>query len=202
MEIMGASELIAFESMIASKFNSGEIRAPIHLSDGNESQLISIFKEVKESDWVFSSWRSHYHCLLKGVPPNELEAEIMAGRSISLCFPKYRVFTSAIVAGQVSQAVGVALAIKRAGGLEKVWCFIGDMTSETGTAQSSITYSRNHNLPIVFVVEDNGNSVLTNTRQIWGSDLLRYEKLDGFNLLSYKYNNSYPHAGAGKRVQF
>jgi pyruvate dehydrogenase E1 component alpha subunit len=126
----------------------------------------------------------------------------MAGRSISLCFPKYRVFTSAIVAGQVSQAVGVALAIKRAGGLEKVWCFIGDMTSETGTAQSSITYSRNHNLPIVFVVEDNGNSVLTNTRQIWGSDLLRYEKLDGFNLLSYKYNNSYPHAGAGKRVQF
>ena len=199
---MGASELIAFESMIASKFNSGEIRAPIHLSDGNESQLISIFKEVKESDWVFSSWRSHYHCLLKGVPPIELEAEIMAGRSISLCFPKYRVFTSAIVAGQVSQAVGVALAIKRAGGLEKVWCFIGDMTSETGTAQSSITYSRNHNLPIVFVVEDNGISVLTETRKVWNSVTLRFEEAQSSKVQSYKYSSKYPHAGAGVRVQF
>ena len=38
--------LKAFEEKIADFFNKGEIRAPIHLSDGNESSLIEIFKVV------------------------------------------------------------------------------------------------------------------------------------------------------------
>ena len=56
-----------FEARIASLFNQGKIRAPVHLSDGNELSLIEIFKDVKKQDYVFCSWRSHYQCLLKGV---------------------------------------------------------------------------------------------------------------------------------------
>ena len=39
--------LIAFEEKIAELFNKGEIRAPVHLSDGTEESLIELFKEVK-----------------------------------------------------------------------------------------------------------------------------------------------------------
>ena len=38
-------ELIAFEEEIAELFNNGEIRAPVHLYQGNEEQIIDFFKE-------------------------------------------------------------------------------------------------------------------------------------------------------------
>ena len=58
-------KLIQFEQDIVNLWESGKIRGPIHLSNGNEEQLIEIFKRVKETDWVFSTWRSHYHWVLK-----------------------------------------------------------------------------------------------------------------------------------------
>src|SRR5215831_4668840 len=73
-----------FEQQIAEDFNAGKIRAPVHLAGGNEEQLIDIFSAVTKSDWVLTQWRSHYHCLLKGVPPERLRADILAGRSITL----------------------------------------------------------------------------------------------------------------------
>ena len=85
---MNKKSLISFEEQIASLFNSGKIRAPVHLYHGNEDKLINIFKKIKKNDWVFCSWRSHYQCLLKGVTPQELKDEILSGRSISLSFPK------------------------------------------------------------------------------------------------------------------
>ena len=197
-----SGQLIAFEEKIAKHFNNGLIRAPIHLYYGNEDQILEVFKGVTSHDWVFTSWRSHYQCLLKGVPEQELEKAILDGRSIALCFPEHRIYSSAIVGGQVSIAVGVALDIKRSKLKEHVWCFVGDMTSETGIFQSSIRYSLKHNLPITFVIEDNEMSVMTNTRQVWNTQQLRYEEATFPNVISYKYKSKYPHAGAGKRVQF
>jgi len=202
MKTWSAESLKAFEADIADLFNTGEIRSPIHLSDGNEAPLIEIFNEVRDEDWVFCSWRSHYQCLLKGVPPAQVKSEIIAGRSISLCFPNFNIYSSAIVGGQVPLAVGAALSLKRNGRPGHVWCFIGDMTSETGMAQTAIRYSNQHKLPITFIVEDNGISVLTETRSVWNSETLRFEEVTNPNVRSYKYKSKYPHAGAGVRVQF
>lgn len=196
-------KLIEFEEEVAELFNSGSIRAPIHLSLGNERILIDLFKEVRGEDWVFSSWRSHYHCLLKGVPPELLLSKIKEGKSISLAFPEFRVFTSAIAGGQLPHAVGVALSLKRRKQSGHVWCFVGDMVSETGMFQTCATYSLNFQLPITFIVEDNGLSVMTDTRGAWGAKVLRYETHNMSNVLGYKYKNTkYPHSGAGIRVQF
>lgn len=202
MNNWNATKLIAFESEIAELFNSGQIRAPIHLYSGNEEFILNVFANVKEDDWIFCSWRSHYQCLLKGVPREEVKRAILDGKSISLCFPEHRVFSSAIVGGQLSIAVGVALSIKTLGVPQHVWCFLGDMTAETGMAQTCIRYSRNHNLPITFVIEDNSISVLTETRKVWGNDLLSFEEFHSPNVITYKYSSKYPHAGAGTRVQF
>lgn len=199
---MTPEDLIAFESEVAEEFNNGRIRAPIHLYHGNEMQMIDVFKTIREEDWVMCSWRSHYQCLLKGVPRHELKAEIMAGHSIALCFPKYRVLSSAIVGGIVPIAVGTALGIKRQGGKARVHCFMGDMTSETGIAHEAIKYSANHQLPIRFVVEDNGKSVCTETRAIWKQNILSWENTEHPLVTYYKYETKYPHAGAGSRVQF
>jgi len=202
MTIWTVEDLVAFEAKIADLFNEGLIRAPIHLSDGSEESIINIFKNVKSDDWVFCSWRSHYQSLLKGVPAKDVEAEILAGRSISLCFPEYNLYSSAIVGGQIPMAVGVALSLKRNKAPGHVWCFIGDMTSETGIAQTAMRYSDKQDLPISFVVEDNGISVLTDTRKVWNSQVLRFEESKNPKIISYSYKSKYPHAGAGVRVQF
>lgn len=199
---MTKDELIAFEEDIAATFNAGKIRAPVHLYYGNEEHLIEIFKKIRPQDWLFCSWRSHYQCLLKGVPPDQVREEILAGRSISLCFPEHRIYSSAIVGGVLPIAVGAAMAIKRSGEDAKVYCFMGEMTSETGIAHESIKYSRNHALPIHFVVEDNAKSVCTDTREAWSQARLSYEGIDDDYVTYYRYETKYPHAGAGVRVQF
>lgn len=199
---MTAEELIAFETDIAGEFNQGKIRAPIHLYHGNEAQMIEIFRDVKPDDWVMCSWRSHYQCLLKGVPPAQVKAEIMAGHSITLCFAEHRIVSSAIVGGIVPIAVGTALGIKRQGGTNRVHCFLGDMTAETGIAHEAIKFSTNYGLPIRFIVEDNGKSVCTDTRAAWQQPVLSWEKTQHPLVTYYQYQTKYPHAGAGKRVQF
>ena len=199
---MTPEDLIAFESEIADIFNTGKIRAPVHLYFGNETKMIDIFRDVKPEDWVFCSWRSHYQCLLKGVPREEVKAEILAGRSISLCFPKYRVVSSAIVTGVLPIAVGTAMGIKRRGEKARVHCFAGDMTAETGSFHECLKYSTNHQLPIRFIVEDNAKSVCTDTREAWNQPELTFEKTPHPMVVYYKYQTKYPHAGAGMRVQF
>lgn len=201
---MNAAELRAFEEDIAEEFNAGKIRAPVHLYDGNEEQMIEIFCDVKAEDWVCCSWRSHYQCLLKGVPPAELKAEIMAGRSISLCFPQHRIVSSAIVGGIIPIALGIALGIKRDNSRGRVWCFAGEMTAETGAFHEAHKYASNHRLPIEWIIEDNGKSVCTDTRKVWGP-LTEWQVsawTEGRSMRYYKYSTKWPHAGAGKRVQF
>ena len=61
---MNKKQLIEFEKRIKKIYENGKIKAPIHLSGNNEDKLISIFKKIKTKDWVFSTWRNHYHALL------------------------------------------------------------------------------------------------------------------------------------------
>tara|TARA_A100000164_G_C21921357_1_gene780864 strand:+ start:51 stop:650 length:600 start_codon:yes stop_codon:yes gene_type:complete len=195
-------DLINFENDIANSFNEGKIRSPIHLYSNNEEFLIKFFKKIKKNDWIFCSWRSHYQCLLKGVPAKKLKNEIINGKSISLCFIEHKVYSSAIVGGTLPIALGLATSFKRKKSKNKVYCFIGDMTSETGIAHECIKYATNKKLPIHFIIEDNRKSVCTDTRKTWSTKKLTYENFSNKFVTYYKYKLKYPHAGAGKRVQF
>lgn len=201
--MMSPEDLIAFENDIADEFNNAKIRAPVHLYSGNEREICKVFLQIRQQDWVLCSWRSHYQCLLKGVPADELKTGIMAGRSISLCFPAYRILSSAIVGGVVPIAAGIALGIKRSGLDERVYCFLGEMSAETGITHESVKYCRNHGLPVTWIIEDNGKSVCTNTKSAWGLSTHWWEaEGESKDIIHYHYESRYPHAGAGVRVQF
>ena len=77
-------DLISFEEDIKKIYEAGKIKAPIHLSGNNETQLINIFKKIKKNDWVVSHWRNHYHALLHGFPKDKLKKMIVAGKSMSI----------------------------------------------------------------------------------------------------------------------
>jgi pyruvate dehydrogenase E1 component alpha subunit len=190
-------ELEHFEKKMAEHWESGKIRGPVHLSGGNEEQLIEIFKRVDEKDWVFSTWRSHYHALLKGIKPKWVEKEILEGRSISIINKEEKFYSSAIVGGIIPIAVGVAMANKLSGNNEHVWCFIGDMTFETGTFMENHKYVKNFDLPLTFVVEDNGYSTNTPTESAWNETSTIPN-----DVIWYQYEKKWPHYGTGKWVIF
>ena len=202
-QLLTKEELIAFEEEIADCFNKAMIKAPIHLYNGNEDNMLEVFNHINEDDWVLCSWRSHYQCLLKGVPKERLKFDILAGRSISLCYKEFRIVSSGIVSGIIPIATGIALDIQRKSGKNRVFCFMGDMTSETGMAHECIKYSICKKLPIHFIIEDNSKSVCTLTREAWGLKELTYENITNEYITYYKYAaDKYPHAGSGVRIQF
>lgn len=190
--------MIAFEADIAAEFDAGHIKAPVHLAGGNEQELIDIFQDIGPDDWILTAWRSHYHCLLRGVPPAELKQAIMDGRSIALCFPEYKILSSAIVGGICPIATGLGWAIKDRGGKESVNVFIGDMTAMSGIARECAEYCINHDLPVFFYVEDNGKSVCTDTADVWGGAT----DWDLRSMNSYEYTLTWPHVGTGTWVRF
>ena len=208
---MVKEELIKFEVEMAETFNRGEIKAPIHLYHGNEDLMIEIFKHIdKDNDWVCCTWRNHYQGLLKGIPAQVMKDQILKGKSMVMNLPEYKFVCSSIVGGIPSIATGIALANKLQGKQEHVYCWVGDMSAETGHFHEAYKYSRNHKLPITFVVEDNKKSVCTPTPDIWKRAqpyYLESEYKGGIlkqeNLIYYQYSNEvYPHAGGGVRVQF
>lgn len=195
--MLSKSQLLNFEIEIKKIYEKGLIKGPIHLSGNNEDQLIKIFKKVKKIDWVFSTWRNHYHALLKGVPKNLLKKEIIKGRSMGINFKKYKFYCSSIVTGILPIALGCALAIKNKKQKNKVWVFIGDMTFETGIFHECYKYAKNHKLPIKFVVEDNNMSTNTPTDKVW----IKKSKIPK-DVYYYKYKRKYPHHGTGSWVLF
>lgn len=194
---MNKQQLIAFEEKIKIIYEKGKIKAPIHLSGNNETQLIKIFKKVKKSDWVFSTWRNHYHALLKGIPAKWLETEIINGRSMGINNLKKKFYSSAIVGGILPIAMGVAKAIKLKKQKNKVWVFIGDMTFETGIFHECYKYSKNFNLPIKFVIEDNNMSTNTPTNKAWKKKSKKPK-----DIIYYRYKRKFPHHGTGNWILF
>jgi len=191
------SFLIDFETEIKEIYEDGKISAPVHLSGGNEDQLIEIFKDVDKDDWVFSSWRNHYHALLHGVPRETLKDLIVRGKSMSVYSTEPKFYSSSIVGGIIPLALGTAQSQKLSGSKNKTWCFIGDMTFESGLFYEAHKYATNLDLPLQFVVEDNNMSTNTPTDETWGGKREVPE-----NVIYYKYEREYPHHGTGNWVLF
>jgi len=190
-------KLIAFEQEIVDIWEAGKITGPVHLSNGNEKQLIEIFKRVSQTDWVFSTWRSHYHWVLKGISADYGKELISQGKSITMCNIDEKFYASAIVGATLSIALGTALSIKKSGGDDKVWVFVGDMSFESGIFYEVHKYARNFDLPLYFVVEDNGISTYTPTEATWNT------KRDiPSDVIHYTYKSKFPHYGSGKWVAF
>lgn len=189
-------QLIQFENEIADVFEKGMILAPVHLSRGNEDQLIDIFKNIRDDDWVFSTHRNHYHALLHGVPLDRIRSQILNRNSITLNSIENKFLTSAIVGGVIPIALGAAFACKLNGSTRRVWVFVGDMAAEMGGFDEAVKYATGHDLPITFIIEDNGKSVNTPTQETWGRE-------NGDNkTIYYSYEAGLPHQGIGKWVTF
>ena len=183
LHMLTAEQLIAFERDIAAEFETGHIHAPVHLnSDTQAAPLIEIFKEINPTDWVCSTWRSTFHALLKGIPPEEVKRQILAGRSMFISSPQHRFISSAIMGAMLPIACGLAFEKAR------VWCFLGDMAASIGAFHDAVKFADGYRLDVRFVIEDNGLSTNTPTREAWAHGIF-----NKFTIARYKYQRTCNH---------
>jgi len=75
--------------------------------------------------------------------------------------------------------------------------FVGDMSFESGIFYEVHKYARNFDLPLHFVVEDNGISTYTPTEATWN-----VKREIPSDVVHYNYKSKYPHYGSGKWIAF
>ncbi|MBT7960115.1 MAG: dehydrogenase [Akkermansiaceae bacterium] len=157
------------ERAIAAEYSNQEMRCPVHLSIGQEVAAAAVCDVLRQEDWALSSHRSHAHYLAKGGDLNRMIAELYGkatgctggfGGSMHLTDLKAGfIGATPIVGSSIPIAVGAALSVKQRGLDKVVVAFFGDGALETGVAHESMNFASVHQLPILFVCENNLYSV-------------------------------------------
>jgi pyruvate dehydrogenase E1 component alpha subunit len=158
-----------FEEKIIDVYPIQDMKTPVHLYIGEESIAAAVCINLKDDDYIFTTHRSHGHCLAKGMDPKDLYAEFY-GRKTGCCkgkggsmhpvSPELGILgTSAIVGGGIALGVGTALASKMKKNNKVSVTFFGDGAVDEGIFHESLNFASLHKLPVVFVCENNFYSV-------------------------------------------
>lgn len=157
------------EERIIEIYPTDKIQSPVHLSIGQEAVAVGACHSLQPTDLLFGSYRSHAFYLAKGGDLRSMLAELYGkvtgcGRgkagSMHLLAPEVGMMgSSAVVASTIPHAVGAALAAKRRNSAQVVVAVFGDGATEEGVYHESINFAVLHQLPVIFLCENNGLAV-------------------------------------------
>lgn len=154
-----------FEEKAAEMYARGKIGGFLHLYIGQEAVGVGSISALREDDYVISAYREHGHCMVKGVDPKRIMAELFGkatgvskgkGGSMHLFDGSVRFMGGhAIVSGHLPLAVGIAYAIKYRGGDQVVLCLFGEGAVNQGAFHESFNAAALWKLPVIFICENN-----------------------------------------------
>ncbi|MBD22686.1 MAG: acetoin dehydrogenase [Alphaproteobacteria bacterium] len=184
------------ENTISEKYSEQEIRCPVHLSIGQEAVAVGICQNLKIKDQVYSTHRCHSHYLAKGGNLRSMICELYGkksgccgGRGGSMHLMDHSVgmmLSLPIVASVIPIAVGAAFSNKIKKRKNIVVVFFGDAAVEEGVFHESANFASLHNLPILFVCENNKYSCFTNIKERQPSEdltrLAKCHKIESFKM--------------------
>lgn len=160
---------------VARLYPSDKIQSPVHLSIGQELASVAVCSALRPGDKVFGTYRSHALYLAKGGSTLGFFAELYGkatgcnkgkGGSMHLADASIGLLgTSAIVGSLIPVAVGFAWAQKRKNTGVLTACFFGDGACEEGAFFESLNFAALHDLPILFVCENNGLAIVSPLHQ-------------------------------------
>jgi len=153
------------EEHIAQGVLDHRIDTPCHLYIGQEADAVGVCWALRDTDYVFSTHRSHGHFLAKGGSIDRLFAEIYCretgcsggrGGSMHLCDPEIGLLgSSSIVAGCLGIGLGPAFRSKLMGEDNVSVIFHGDCVPEEGVWHESLNFAAVNRLPVIYVCENN-----------------------------------------------
>jgi pyruvate dehydrogenase E1 component alpha subunit len=133
---------------------------------GEEASAAGIMTHLRQEDRIASTHRGHGHCIAKGVDVKGMMAEIF-GKKSGVCagkggsmhiadLDKGMMGANGILGAGAPLACGAALAAKYRDNGDIAISFVGDGASNQGTFLESLNLASIWNLPVIFVVENNG----------------------------------------------
>ena len=167
--LYGMKRIRAVEEEIAAKYSEWEMRCPTHLSIGQEAVAVVAGFLLNADDLAVSTHRAHAHYLGKGGDLKAMIAEIYGretgcskGRGGSMHLVDKSVGfmgSTAIVGGTIPIGTGFALGMKYKRTKQISCIFLGDGAIEEGAFYEAANFTALHQLPVLFVCENNLYSV-------------------------------------------
>jgi acetoin:2,6-dichlorophenolindophenol oxidoreductase subunit alpha len=163
-----------FEERVGAEFGTQEIPGAVHLYLGQEAIAAGAAVHLRDDDYLSSTHRGHGHAIAKGCDVTAMMLEIY-GRAGGLCGGKGgsmhvadvdrgMLGANGVAAGGVPLACGAALSAVVRGTDQVALAFVGDGGANQGAFAESLSLAAVWQLPVVFVVEDNGYAQATSTR--------------------------------------
>jgi acetoin:2,6-dichlorophenolindophenol oxidoreductase subunit alpha len=180
-----------FEERVHKEFATGQIPGFVHLYAGEEASAVGVCMQLAERDHIASTHRGHGHAIAKGCDVGAMMKEIF-GRQGGLCkgkggsmhiadISKGMLGANGIVGGGSPLACGAALAAKVKKSTAVAVAFFGDGAFNQGTTLEAMNFASVYQLPVFFVLEDNGYAESTaSTWSIGGHNPVR--RAEGFGI--------------------
>jgi pyruvate dehydrogenase E1 component alpha subunit len=148
-----------------ASLSAAKVRGPLHLSTGQEAVAAGVCAHLAKTDLLTSTHRGHGHTLAKGAAMDRMMCELFGrasgyngGKGGSMHIADFSVGmlgANGVVAAGIPIAVGAAHALRARGGRDVVACFFGDGAINRGPFLEGLNWAAVHQLPILFVCEDN-----------------------------------------------
>jgi pyruvate dehydrogenase E1 component alpha subunit len=143
----------------------------LHLYIGQESVAVGTCSLMGPNDHVITAYRDHGHALAVGMNMNECMAELFGkatgcskgkGGSMHFFAPDKNYWGGhGIVGGQTPLGLGLAYGLKYKGLTGAAMCFMGDGAVNQGCFYESLNLASLWNLPVIYIIENNGYSMGT-----------------------------------------
>ena len=161
--------LRAYQGKSAS--GTANIGGFLHLYIGQEAVAVGCCSLMEANDHVITAYRDHGHAIAVGMDMNSLMAELYGkstgcskgkGGSMHFFDPARHYWGGhGVVGGQVPLGTGIAYALKYRGIPGACMAFMGDGAVNQGSVHESYNLAALWELPVVFVIENNGYSMGT-----------------------------------------
>ncbi len=179
-----------FEERSLRAYQAKKIGGFLHLYIGQEAIAVGCCSLMGKNDHVITAYRDHGHAIAVGMGPNELMAELYGratgcskgkGGSMHYFAPDRNFWGGhGIVGGQVPLGAGLAYALKYKGLKGAAMAFMGDGAVNQGAVHEAYNLAALWQLPVVFVIENNGYSMGTSQSRSSAGELAK--RAEGYNM--------------------
>ncbi|MBI3441884.1 MAG: pyruvate dehydrogenase (acetyl-transferring) E1 component subunit alpha [Proteobacteria bacterium] len=193
-----------FEEKAGQLYGMGLIGGFCHLYIGQEAVVTGIQSALQPQDTIITAYRDHGHMLACGMEANGVMAELTGriggyskGKGGSMhMFSREKHFYGGhgIVGGQVPLGAGLAFAHKYRNDNGITTAYYGDGAANQGQVYEAYNMAALWQLPIIFIIENNGYSMGTSQKRHAAGDFCKRgegfgipgEKVDGMDVLAVR----------------
>ena len=181
-----------FEQVSLQHYQAGRMGGFLHLYIGQESVAVGCASLMGDHDHMITAYRDHGHALAVGMGMDECMAELFGkatgcsrgkGGSMHYFAPDKNFWGGhGIVAGQTPLGLGLAYALKFRGLKGAAMCFLGDGAVNQGAFHESLNLAQLWNLPVVYIIENNGYSMGTSQERSSAFDQCLAKRAEGYGM--------------------